>query len=1054
MQAAAVGPPDLDSSVDSPTTRLRRAIEHAAHLLPAQGPITVFIHHNTLHAFEDLPFDEAVKKGGQIFGCQPYRTEDRYRDDLRRGRIRFNELQDVLERDLTDRGGQAVGCFGTRYDLRLAMLQYPLRTGPTAELLWYVAEANALHKVRTEVSSAVRSRLIAETRRWVMRDFRRRGDSTPHASRGMNAPGRRVSQRLHQLLDRHGEATIESWDDDRWESFALQALWQVCLDGVRDIPPFYVPELVGVRHRDLLFHGTGADADALVHDLLIRLSAAFLDQGFARWPLPRRDEGFFRAFCALYRRPGGPPDRWMRGLDHELARLEDQNMGPLESILESLAILGVAEPEWDRFLASTLLALRGWAGMVRQVEDRGDRVVRPVLGGSLVEFVAVRLILDRFALAEVARQSADYHGPVHELREHITAKLTEVEWPAGAEPRAFVVFQLAQIFGLSPDALSRMSPEDWALVMSEIENFTGVERRRTFHLAYEQRFAAQTLDAIALRAPRRVGRPPDVGVQVICCLDEREESFRRHLEEIAPGTETFGAAGFFGIPMYYRGAADAHFVALCPMAVIPQRWVVEEVGDGRRQANRRRARTRKVLGVASLRLHIGSRTAAGGAVLTGLLGILASFPLVGRILFPRLTARIRGAMGRFWRTPTRTHLHLERTEPDPAAPAPPGQEATSDPDRYPIGFSIPELADIGERTLRDMGLTTQFSRLIVFLGHGSASQNNPHNSAYNCGACGGAAGGPNARAMAQLYNNPRVRSILAERDLVLPDTTRFVGGYHNTCNDSVRFFDIDQIPLSHRHDFEAAQRAIDQAGQRNAHERCRRFMSAPLTLSFAAAKQHVEERAEDLAQTRPELGHATNAITIVGRREWTRGLFLDRRAFLTSYDPAQDDADSSILTRILLAVFPVCAGINLEYYFSHVDNHGFGAGTKLPHNLASLLGVMDGAASDLRTGLPWQMVEIHEPIRSLFLIETTPATMTRIMDRNPMIGRICRNGWVRLATLDPTTRLIQVFDRGSFGPYQVQVQSIPEAASSVDWYRGWRDHLEFAEIGPSPAAVR
>ena len=81
-------------------------------------------------------------------------------------------------------------------------------------------------------------------------------------------------------------------------------------------------------------------------------------------------------------------------------------------------------------------------------------------------------------------------------------------------------------------------------------------------------------------------------------------------------------------------------------------------------------------------------------------------------------------------------------------------------------------------------------------------------------------------------------------------------------------------------------------------------MSAPLTLSFAAAREHVEERAEDLAQTRPELGHATNAITIVGRREWTRGLFLDRRAFLTSYDPTQDDADCTILTRILQAVFP------------------------------------------------------------------------------------------------------------------------------------------------------
>src|SRR5438552_18764926 len=105
--------PDLRAS-------LTHAIEHAAHLLPAQGPITVFIHHNTLHAFEDLPFDEAVKKCAQLYGCQPYLTEDRYRQKLGRGRIRFAHLEDLLREDLGARAEERLLSLCTRLELRKA----------------------------------------------------------------------------------------------------------------------------------------------------------------------------------------------------------------------------------------------------------------------------------------------------------------------------------------------------------------------------------------------------------------------------------------------------------------------------------------------------------------------------------------------------------------------------------------------------------------------------------------------------------------------------------------------------------------------------------------------------------------------------------------------------------------------------------------------------------------------------------------------------------------------------------------------------------------------
>ena len=66
---------------------------------------------------------------------------------------------------------------------------------------------------------------------------------------------------------------------------------------------------------------------------------------------------------------------------------------------------------------------------------------------------------------------------------------------------------------------------------------------------------------------------------------------------------------------------------------------------------------------------------------------------------------------------------------------------------------------------------------------------------------------------------------------------------------------------------------------------------------------------------------------------------MDRRAFLTSYDATKDPSDEA-LARVLHAAIPVCYSINLDYYFSAVDNEVYGSGTKLPHNINGLLGVI------------------------------------------------------------------------------------------------------------------
>ncbi|WP_417545629.1 putative inorganic carbon transporter subunit DabA [Marinobacter sp.] len=59
--------------------------------------------------------------------------------------------------------------------------------------------------------------------------------------------------------------------------------------------------------------------------------------------------------------------------------------------------------------------------------------------------------------------------------------------------------------------------------------------------------------------------------------------------------------------------------------------------------------------------------------------------------------------------------------------------------------------------LRGMSLTSNFAPLLVFVGHGTQTDNNPNYAAMACGACGGLSGGVNARLAAALFNDLQVR---------------------------------------------------------------------------------------------------------------------------------------------------------------------------------------------------------------------------------------------------------------------------------------------------------
>jgi uncharacterized protein YbcC (UPF0753/DUF2309 family) len=138
---------------------------------------------------------------------------------------------------------------------------------------------------------------------------------------------------------------------------------------------------------------------------------------------------------------------------------------------------------------------------------------------------------------------------------------------------------------------------------------------------------------------------------------------------------------------------------------------------------------------------------------------------------------------------------------------------------------------------------------------------------------------------------------------------------------------------------------------------------------------------------------------------------------MNSYD-YHVDPDGTYLLNILKAAAPVCGGINLEYFFSRMDNQKLGAGSKLPHNVMGLFGVANGIDGDLRPGLPSQMIEVHDPIRLLTIVEHYPAVVLSTIQRHEPTYEWFKHEWVHLVVVDPSDRKLYVFKDDQFTEYQ------------------------------------
>jgi uncharacterized protein YbcC (UPF0753/DUF2309 family) len=696
-----------------------------------------------------------------------------------------------------------------------------------------------------------------------------------------------------------------------------------------------------------------ASRTAFMVDEISKWCAAYFDEGQSVWRLPSRGLRPYAAWRSSMRHDRNAEVMGIAGFRAVIAQLPTD---PVDAIGAVVRELGVPDRAIEDYLHQALSDIGGWASYARYVVWGNELYGRE--DDTLVELLAIRVAWG-YTLFFEHRNNAEFREA----------------WVRAMQ--AADTFPEDEQLGNDPDiAIDSLLQE-------------------AYEGAYQRRLLAQIAENTVEIRSKSAGRRKQV--QAAFCIDVRSEIYRRAFESVFTDAETIGFAGFFGYPIEYVQIGHVVGGAQCPVLLTPTFVVCEAVKNasaaeetkilGLRQLRRRAAKAWKSFKLAAVSSFIYVETAG---VLYASKILSDSLSLTRPVKDPNIDGLDRSVQGRVGpRIESRTV----------------GGRQT--------GFDERQRLVQAEAVLRAMSLTDQFARLVLLVGHGSTTANNPHASSLDCGACGGHTGEANARVAALILNETAVRAGLRTRGIDIPEDTWFLGCLHDTTTDHIEIFDADDVPATHQEELRRVRGRLSRASSLARLERAA-LLRVP---DDAHTESRILARSRDWSQVRPEWGLAGNAAFIAAPRTRTRGIDLGGRVFLHEYDWSKDKGDA-VLELIMTAPMIVASWINLQYYGSTVNNRAFGAGNKVLHNVTGAIGVLEGNAGDLKSGLPWQSVHdgkrfVHEPLRLNVFIEAPLEAINRVIAKHESVRDLADNRWLHLFALSERGIVSQRY-RGHF----------------------------------------